>query len=1154
MRAFVFCFLLTLSCFINSISAQSDSLITELEKTLQAQIDSLGHRHIDLVVSYNKLGEIHEEKGNYKLAINYFSRALNTDVYNQRLKQSDSLIVAELEQSLQAMTDSLGKEHLAVAMYFDSIGTVYLNRRNYSRAEALFRKAGKIRIEKLGEEHSAVATSWENLALTLLRRGEYIAALSCYEEAERITGYRIQGDYRVRITRDKLKNAFEIYGEHHLLTASLFFLSMGSPTNKISMEYTEKALAVFKKKYGNYHKATIDTNIQLCKVYHAKKEYEKSLTHAKTLLPICKKYYESDTINLFRTKLELIHLLIANSFKLENYNEIIKYAEIELKINEYFIDACKRQCDEYRLRDIASRRRSFVGTTEELENQLDIASKKYVRDKSIQLQTPLKQQADIYAWLCIAYNKLGNHEKEIECLEKILAFWQYYETLWLAQRRQRYDYMVDRARSYIPSLQRAIADAYSDMGRKEKTHEYTIEAINYIIQVNYGYWMYFSGLNAINFPNKRNVSITYDEDALIGYNKKHFDNYLYDIRGEGSLQFYKKIANIWEKHQNYKIAHHFWHQIINRVFSGYLSSYSTRITPEQRQRFLSSYDDIYNDFYRFVMQHGDETIKPIGATFLMRTKAFKLGFDIAIHNFVENANDEHLTSTYNEFRTIKKQLANIESSKINELNAKESKLNLRLLDLEDEIINIITDIEFNAIQKQYANIRVPETDELNTKESELNSAVIDIGYGTESKIIDRALHKKPMRRNRDVYNWLEIHNNLDSNEVSLDFMHIIEEGNHIPNYYVVVTHKTYSSPIFVKITNQKTLIELLNTDNAERPSYIYNRGTRQDLYKALWQPLEPYLEDIKTVHVSPAGILHRVPFESLQDTEDEYLAARYEFHYYSAIRDMLKEKPQKTTYEDMLLMGHILYSPNEKNKYVDEQNNIVLRGETNTRDSIQGLPGTLDEVTEIKHTGKKAGLKTTLLTIDAASEDTVQTFVGKHAPSIIHFATHGVFLPPLEKRHEGHDLIGSRDRLRAADNPLQRSALMLYGANETWTKGRAILGSGEDGILTALEVTALDLQNTNLVVLSACSTGLGDTHNTEGVFGLQRAFKLAGVEYVVASLWDVDDEATKDLMVEFYKNLLERKQAPATALRNAKHKFIRNGDDPELWAGFILIE
>ena len=120
------------------------------------------------------------------------------------------------------------------------------------------------------------------------------------------------------------------------------------------------------------------------------------------------------------------------------------------------------------------------------------------------------------------------------------------------------------------------------------------------------------------------------------------------------------------------------------------------------------------------------------------------------------------------------------------------------------------------------------------------------------------------------------------------------------------------------------------------------------------------------------------------------------------------------------------------------------------------MPETLYEVAAIKRTARQARLKTKLLTIDAASEDTIQYFIKDKAPDIFHFATHGVFLPPLEAETTNSNS-GSRDRLRAADNPLQRSALLLYGANETWTRGKPILGSGEDGILTALEVTTLDL-------------------------------------------------------------------------------------------------
>lgn len=228
---------------------------------------------------------------------------------------------------------------------------------------------------------------------------------------------------------------------------------------------------------------------------------------------------------------------------------------------------------------------------------------------------------------------------------------------------------------------------------------------------------------------------------------------------------------------------------------------------------------------------------------------------------------------------------------------------------------------------------------------------------------------------------------------------------------------------------------------------------------------------------------------------------------------------------------------------------FALRG---TRDSIARLKATAKEVKIIGRICKRSDISPTVLTIAAATEDTLQYFTGERAPSILHFATHGVFLEPLDTSQTR--AAGMRDRLRIADNPLQRSALMLYGANHKWTKNERILGAEKDGILTALEVANLDLRATDLVVLSACNTGLGSIHNTEGVFGLQRAFKFAGVDNIVVSLWPVDDRITKELMIQFYRNLLRKKQTPAVALRNAKADLREQNDSARQWAGFILVE
>ena len=136
-------------------------------------------------------------------------------------------------------------------------------------------------------------------------------------------------------------------------------------------------------------------------------------------------------------------------------------------------------------------------------------------------------------------------------------------------------------------------------------------------------------------------------------------------------------------------------------------------------------------------------------------------------------------------------------------------------------------------------------------------------------------------------------------------------------------------------------------------------------------------------------------------------------------------------------------------------------------------------------------------------------------------------------------------------NPLFRTGLLFAGANRAWNREKPIQGI-EDGILTAYEVSNLNLQNTKLVVLSACETGLGETKGNEGVYGLQRAFKAAGVKYIMMSLWTIPDEQTAELMELFYKKMLSGipiRKAFTETQNEMKKKY-----PPYFWAGMVLVE
>jgi len=186
-----------------------------------------------------------------------------------------------------------------------------------------------------------------------------------------------------------------------------------------------------------------------------------------------------------------------------------------------------------------------------------------------------------------------------------------------------------------------------------------------------------------------------------------------------------------------------------------------------------------------------------------------------------------------------------------------------------------------------------------------------------------------------------------------------------------------------------------------------------------------------------------------------------------------------------------------------------------------------------------------------ATEESFKQLSG-NSPELLHIATHGFFLEDEKEinRNEFMKTINTDDRVFR--NPLLRSGLLFAGANRAWMNDD-IIPDIEDGILTAEEISRLDLSATKLVVLSACKTGLGEVRNSEGVFGLQRAFKLAGVETLVMSLWKVDNTATKDFMIDFYQNLLSGK-TKQESFKKAQQTIRENYKNPYYWAGFVMMD
>jgi len=226
-----------------------------------------------------------------------------------------------------------------------------------------------------------------------------------------------------------------------------------------------------------------------------------------------------------------------------------------------------------------------------------------------------------------------------------------------------------------------------------------------------------------------------------------------------------------------------------------------------------------------------------------------------------------------------------------------------------------------------------------------------------------------------------------------------------------------------------------------------------------------------------------------------------------------------------------------------------LRGGT-----LNPLPGTQQEAETVSKLLKEQGWEVGLYTQENALEERVK---GVQSPRVLHLATHGFFESDQERKQK--DLMGGRgeERTSGLEDPMLRSGLYLTGANRT-LEGRTPPADIDDGVLTAYETTQINLQGTELVVLSACETGLGESQDGEGVFGLRRALQEAGVETVLMSMWSVPDQETQELMTLFYRKWLGGKEKHE-ALREAQSELratVKTRYDRDLayyWGAFVLV-
>ena len=388
-------------------------------------------------------------------------------------------------------------------------------------------------------------------------------------------------------------------------------------------------------------------------------------------------------------------------------------------------------------------------------------------------------------------------------------------------------------------------------------------------------------------------------------------------------------------------------------------------------------------------------------------------------------------------------------------------------------------------------------------------------------------------------------------------------------YYVAfILNAKLANPAMVFLAEENQIKSLFTGGNennlyALRGAKVTNSkqvNYGNELYQVIWQKLEPFLTGIHKVYYAPTGLFHRVAFAAIPiPDENKRLCQKYSLIQMASTKSLAMSESSKSA-ERAVLLGGIEYDTDAKSFSKNAKPNLkgdvaksapTLIANNEKRGSIWSyLPGTEKEIDYLKNALKDSKIKAEIFSKMDASEESIKLMSG-NSPGILHIATHGFYLPYEHKKlkDKGYDKTFS-----LIEDPMFRSGLILAGANLKWKENIDVSGR-DDGILTAYEISQLDLSNTELVVLSACETGLGDIQGSEGVYGLQRGFKSAGVKNMIITLWQIPDKESSEFMGMLYTMWLKDKKDLSTAfLETQKHFSTLYPDDAGKWAAFVLVK
>ncbi len=427
-----------------------------------------------------------------------------------------------------------------------------------------------------------------------------------------------------------------------------------------------------------------------------------------------------------------------------------------------------------------------------------------------------------------------------------------------------------------------------------------------------------------------------------------------------------------------------------------------------------------------------------------------------------------------------------------------------------------------ALKNQYAKSKISSSNDSTSNEISFQLNEIERELARKLPYIQSALNDKNII-------WEDIQKQLSKDEAAIEIVRFQVFPSDTVRYAALVITQSCISPKYILMKDGKYL------EGFAFKSYLncINDNTKDTFsYNQYWKPIAEVIGNAKTIYISPDGIYHKINLSILYDFKSKkHLLQSHDVRVVFSTKDIIKRKELYKHIDKAILVGNPRFSLSE------EIREGIVQNEVN-RGGFEPLPKTQEEVTEISSLMKQHNWRPIIKTDSFATEDFIKSV---RNPRVLLIATHGFFDTTQTKNNP--------------ENALHKSGLYLVGAKNTFFKqGKNMNSNIDDGILTAYEASALRLDSTELVVLSACETGLGEAQNGEGVYGLQRAFRIAGAQSLIISLWNVGDNFTARFMPLFFEYWLSGKyKTKHEAFRQAQLYMIKKGYPLKDWGAFVLI-